>query len=183
MIPSRCKPFVVISLAFAAASAVNAQEPTVVAISATAGGPTTFVFAGKEAGEPDRVVSSSLLIQSTLLPALLTGAKPVVVDLLPKSNVIRRVTPFAPGNGPTIRFEGDYLVSRIATQRKTDGTDEHLEVFLKKAGGDEEKAHNVSDRFLQQMLIAAFRKDGLVDVQFDGGDIATVTLGQKLPRK
>jgi hypothetical protein len=179
MISSSCKPLVVISLVFAVSSAVNAEEPMVVTISAKLRGPTTFVITRKDAPGRDVVKSSSLLIQNTLLPALLTGAK-VEVDLASNKKEIYRVTPFAPGNAPKVKFGGDYQVSRIATQRREDGTGEHLEVFLKKSGSEEEKAYNVYDSFLQQMLIAAFRKGERVDVQLDAGEIATVTLGEKL---
>jgi hypothetical protein len=131
----------------------------------------------------ERVVSSSLLILEALLPALISGAQPVEVELVPGTIVINRVTPFAPGPGPAVVFDGEYTVSRIATQRKPDGSDEHLEVFLKKKGSQEEKAYNVFDPFLQQILIAAFGMRAnppliLVAVYFDGDEIATVSLGQ-----
>jgi hypothetical protein len=161
---------------------VSEDETRVVAITATRGGPSAFVIDSGNSRE--RVVSSSILVLETLLPALLSGSKPVKTELVPGTIVINRVTPFALGKGPEVPFEGEYTVSRIATQRKPDGTDEHLEVFLKKKGSDEEKAYNVSDPFLQHILIAAFGvgRNGptapRVDVHFAGEDIATVTLGQ-----
>jgi hypothetical protein len=181
---------VIAAILMAAAAATAAEDdPQVVTISATAGGPTTFVIAPKDPSGRQRVVSTSLLIQRTLVPALVTGSRPVNVDLVPGSNVIRRVQAF--GLGKLIpNYQGEYEVSRIATQRKPDGTD-HLEVFLSKVGGQEETAYNVNDPFLQQLLIAAFRKPDTtgtaervpVDVQFDGAEIATVTLGEKFERK
>ena len=163
------------------------DEPSVVAISATLGGPITFVIASRDPPDRELVVSASLVIQNALLPALLSGAKPVQLDLVPETNVIKRVNAFALGALPANGFSGDYNVSRIATQCKPDGTDEHLEVFLKKIGDNEEKAYNVDDPFLRQILIAAFRSIGpppglplRVDVQFDGDEIVTVTLGENL---
>ena len=151
-------------------------------ITATRGGPSEFVIDSGNTRES--VVSSSILILETLLPALASDAKPVEVELAPGTIVINRVTPFAIGNGPEVPFEGEYTVSRIATQRKPNGSDEHLEVFLKKKGSQDEKACNVYDPVLQCILIAAFGVPTSppvttwVDVKFDGEEIATVTLGQ-----
>jgi hypothetical protein len=185
MIRSYGRPVLVAGLAILAPSVARADDPTVTAVSATLGGPTTFLVAVKGAAARQQVVSSSLLIQNVLLPALLSGATEVGLELVPGSNVIRRVDPFAPGAGAKAdQFEGGFVVSRIATQRKTDGTGEHLEVFVKKDGSDDEKAYNVFDPSLQQVLLAAFRGYGKkalrVDLKFDGDDIVTVTLGAKL---
>src|SRR5688572_3738525 len=70
MIRSGCTTWVVLVFAFAASSAVNAQDSTVVSVSATLRGPATFVIAKKDVADRERVVSSSILIQNTLLPAL-----------------------------------------------------------------------------------------------------------------
>jgi hypothetical protein len=154
-------------------------------ISAIAGGPTTFVVTLKDSPTRVQAVSSSLIIEDALLPALLSGAK-VNVDLVPGLHVIQRVNAFAPGKGPAPgAFDGDYVVSRIATQRKADGTGEHLEAFVKKDGSDDEKQYNVYDPFVQHILIAAVQPEGTeprrVDLRFDDKDIVAVTLGQKLP--
>jgi len=169
------------------------DEPSVKAIIATIGGPSTFVIAPRDSPDRERVVSSCLLIQNALLPALLSGAKPVRLDLVPGTTVIRRVQFFALGTDPLPfdLFSGDHIVSRIATPPvvKADQAD-HLEVALKKIGDTEETAFNIFDPFLQQILIAAFRSIGLpplppgqslpVDVQIEGTEIVTVTLGENL---
>ena len=126
----------------------------------------------------------SFVLLETLLPALAWGAKSVVVELVPGTTVISRVTPFAIGKGPEIPFDVKYTVSRIATQRQPDGAGEHLKVFLKQPGSPAEKAYNVDDSFLQHILIAALAVPSppvtaLVDVTFDGDEIATVKLGQR----
>jgi hypothetical protein len=117
----------------------------------------------------------------------------VQLDLVPDTKVIKRVNFFYLGDyAPTTnRFYGDYTVSRIATQRNASGTDEHLEVALKKIGDDNEfgSAYNVYDPLLQQLLIAAFtwttdpvKKPLPIDVQFGDNQITTVTLGEKYQR-
>jgi hypothetical protein len=167
------------------------DEPSVMAIIATIGGPSTFVIGSRNSPDRERVVSASLLIQNALLPALLSGAKPVIV-LMPGTTVIRRVQFFALGTDPLLpdRFSGDYIVSRIATPPavKADQAD-HLEVALKKIGDTEETAFNIFDPFLQQILIAAFRslvppfvpgQSLPVDVQIEDAEVVTVTLGENL---
>jgi hypothetical protein len=186
MFPSHRWPFVVFVILLVA-SAAGAADPMVHTISATAGKPTTFVVTLKDSSKVVKAVSSSLLIEDVLLPALLSGAK-VEVEVVPDTHEIKRVDPFAPGKGPVPgMFDGEYLVSRIATQRKDDGTGEHLEAFVKKVGSKEEKAYNVYDPSLQHVLIAALQpennKDVRVDLKFDGEEIVTVTLGQKLIAK
>jgi hypothetical protein len=161
---------------------VNGVESRVVTISATLGGPSTFAIDSEE--RIVNVVSSSILILDTLLPALTTGAKSGKVELVPGTNVIKRVNPYAVGSRPSVRFAGDYTVSRMATQRKPNGSDEHLEVFVKM--NQSEKAFNVYDPFLQHILIAAFgiqsSPDGaLIDIELDGEEIAKVMLGQANP--
>jgi hypothetical protein len=195
MIQSRSLQLTVMLLVITACSSnVRAEDkPVIVAISATLGRPSTFVIAPRNGPDRERVVSSSTLIQKTLLPALLTRA-PVQLDLVPDTNVIKRVNLFSLGDYPstTNRFYGDYTVSRIATQRNSSGTDEHLEVTLKKIGDNEEfgSAYNVYDPLLQQLLIAAFiwmenppgKKPVPIDVQFGDKEITTVTLGEKYQR-
>ncbi len=110
------------------------------------------------------------------MPALLSGANPVTVELEPGSNVVKRVDAYAIGQQPGL-FYGDYTVSRIATQRGLDGTGEHLEAFLMK--GNTETAYNVFEPLLQELLIAAFGAKVKIDVQLDGAEIATVHLGVK----
>ncbi len=159
----------------------QAHTGRVWAIGASVGGPSTVVLL--EAGEKQtHVRTSRALIQQALLPALMTGAKTVTVDLEPGSSVIQRVEAYAiahpPMPGP---FYGEYYVSRIATQRKEDGTAEHLEVFLKK--NDVETTYNIYEPLLQQLFIAAFQGGRIpvkVDVTFDvANNISTVHLGEK----
>lgn len=183
----RCVQLTVTWIALATASTTtSAQEgPQVMAIGATVGGPSTFVIAPMNAIDRERAISSSALIQDALIPALLTGARPVQLELVTGSNVVKRVPAYALGTGSGGRFYGNYNVSRIATQRKPDGTDEHLEVFLVENGQPPEKTYNVYDPLLQQLLIAAFKsKDHAgeplrVDVQFQDDEIVTVHLGEK----
>jgi hypothetical protein len=169
------------------------DETTLVAISACMGGPTTFVITSQNSNGRQRVVSSSLIIHNTLLPALFTGAKPVELEFYPATRVIKRVKFFSLGPLPSGPFFGDYRVSRIATQRAPNGTREWLEVFLKKLTEDEElkPAYNVFDPFLQLNLIAAFRREQVgqgilpVDIRFENdekreGEILAVTLGEKV---
>jgi hypothetical protein len=183
---SRLAWLCVVSAAIAAYGplALGQAYPRIVAIGASVGGPSVFVI--EDATE--KVIhtrSSRAVIQRALLPVLLTGAHPVNVELEPGSSVIKRVDAFAlPTTPGPVAFDGDYVVSRIATQRQLDGTGEHLEVFLKK--NNVETAYNVYDPLLQQLLIAAFEGARIrplhVDVQFDGPnntDIATVHLGKK----
>jgi hypothetical protein len=114
----------------------------------------------------------------------------VNIDRVKSSNVVQRVQAFSLGELPAVAVFGDYRVSRIATQRMPNGQDEHLEVFVTKRGEKEEKAYNVYDPMLQALLIAAFqandKKPGqkwYVDLQFDGNEIVTATLGEKVEFK
>jgi len=164
-----------------------AEEFVVKTIRATVGGPSTFLVTSEKAGKREQIVSSSAIIQNALLPALLSGAKLDQLVLVPGSNVIARVYAFELVEGPAPIFYGGYEVTRIATQRKPNGTDEHLEAFLKKIDEKEEKTYNVYDPLLQQILIAAFSAKTYmkppnvprVDVQLDGDEIVTVTFGEK----
>lgn len=192
MVRSELKMFVLASLVIAMTSAANAQPERSVlkAISATVGGSSTFVI--DKGDGPDHLecyTSSSALIQLALIPALLTGADPVQIDTEATTRVIKRVHPYSRGTRPPYPFVGNYWVSRIATQRGPDGTNEHLEVFLKHKVTGDQTNYNVYEPSLQQLLIAAFgfsannpdrpEPGGLayIDVQFDGSDIAAVTLG------
>jgi len=151
---------------------------SVKAITATVGGPSTFALS-KET--PNLVLSSSSLVQRLLLDAFFTGAS-VTVDLVPGSNIVRRVLPFEAGKNPGLLPPGKYRVSRLATQQMSNGLDEHLEAFLIKEQ-DTEKAYNVYDQLLQQVLEAAFCHAikfpvPVLHVEFDGNDIATLRLGE-----
>jgi hypothetical protein len=157
------------------------DQYSVRAITATVGGPSTFWLA-QDPGNPVLVLSFSALVQRLLLEAFFTAAN-VEVELVPGSSVVRRVLPFEAGNKPAPSSEHKYRVSRLATQRMSNGQDEHLEVFLVK-GQDPEKAYNVYDQLLQQVLESAFGHsahfpiDVLLGVEFDGNDIATLRLGE-----
>jgi hypothetical protein len=153
---------------------------SVKAITATVGGPSTFALS-KESQKPDLVLSSSILVQRLLLDAFFTGAK-VAVELVQGSNVVRRVLPFEAGKNPGPFPPGKYRVSRLATQQMSNGLDEHLEAFLVK-DQDHEKAYNVYDQLLQQVLEAAFGRAikspvPVLHVEFDGNDIAMLRLGE-----
>jgi hypothetical protein len=151
----------------------------VVTITAVAAGPCAFEL------EPDTpggrsVLSSSRLVQALLVHACLTGAE-VELDLVPGSAVIQRVHPFEAGNGLDVFPSNAYHVSRLATQRAPDGRDERLEAFLVRNGGPE-KAYNVYDQALQQLLQAAFAhvapgKGLSLHCEFAGDDIVLVRLG------
>jgi hypothetical protein len=163
----------------------NTATPVQVAsITAVAGGPSTFALTGGGTGE--NVVSSySQVVQRALVSAFLTNAS-VLVELVPGSNVIKRVDPFEPGRNRRGPPGGDYVVSRIGTQRNASG-DEHLEVFLIK-NRDPERAFNVYDPLLQQLFHAVFGADrqppefGELYVELDGAEIATVRLGAVQPQ-
>jgi hypothetical protein len=153
---------------------------SVKAITATVGGPSTFALSKEN--ETELALSSSALVQRLLLEAFFTGAR-VEVELVPGSNVVRRVLPFEAGKGLAPVPSNEYRVSRLATQRMPDGRDEHLEVFLVK-GQDPEKAYNVYDQLLQQMLEAAFGRVRtppvpVLYVEFDGDNIAMLRVGAK----
>jgi hypothetical protein len=152
------------------------------AITATVGGPTIIALS-KNAFTSDWVLSHSIFVQRLLLDAFFTGAS-VEIELVPGSgNVVRRVLPFEVGKGSGPFAPGEYRVSRLATQQKPDGQDEHLEVFLVK-GKDPEKAYNVYDQLLQQLLEASFGHAAMslvpepLHVEFDGTEIATIRLGK-----
>jgi hypothetical protein len=157
------------------------DQYSVRAITATVGGPSTFSLA-RDPGNSVLVLSSSALIQRLLLEAFFTAAN-VEVELVAGSSVVRRVLPFEAGNKPAPFSPHKYRVSRLATQQMPNGQDEHLEVFLVK-GEDPEKAYNVYDQLLQQMLEGAFSHSAnspvgvLLGVEFDGNDIATLRLGE-----
>jgi hypothetical protein len=161
----------------------------IVAIRATVGQPTTIVVLSKR--KTQQLVSASPLIVSALVPALLSGSKNFNIQLVKdtKTNEIQRVEAYALGDKPIpdpTKFAGKFFISRIATQRKPSGNDEHLEVFLKTPGGEEEKQFNAFDPAVQQVLIGGFRgvpnKQLLIDVVTDADKVTAVTLG-KFPGK
>ena len=139
--------------------------------------PSTFVL---ESPDPP-LFSSSLLIQRVLLSAFLTHAQ-VEIELVDASREIKRVRPFEPASEHPTERPGPDRVSRIATQRNVHGED-HLEVFLIQGHGGE-KAFNVSDPFLQQLLTTAFdatRPDQGPSLQVtlnSEGEIAAARLGR-----
>ncbi len=146
-------------------------------ITAEVGQPTTFVFDGAK----QKYYTSSTLVQRALLSAFFKRAK-VEIDLVDNSNEIKRVHPFDPGN-PQPGPAGPDRVTRIATQRNSDGSD-HLEVFLVH-GEDAERAFNVFDPLLQQLFASAYdagRGDQgpmlRVALSEDEGTIEAAQLGQ-----
>jgi hypothetical protein len=196
----RCKwkrALLVILSLLAAPAALRAETEVtidaILAIRATAGQPTTFLVLPKGQTQTDTFFSKSPLIASTLVPALLSGSNNFNIDLVKGSKEIQRVEAYALGDkvipDPN-KFPGKFFISRIATQKKSDGTDEHLEVFLKAPGGSDEKQFNVFDPAVQQVLIGAFRSVGpavqkkqlLIDVVTTDDKVTSVTLG-KFPGK
>jgi len=180
---------VLMALFFLLETSSNAgvDEFVVKTISATVGGPSTFSITSETTGKRERVLSNSTLIQNAFIPALLSGAHFNELVVVPGSNVIARVYAYELGRSRNPIFSGDYEVTRIATQRMPNGKDEHLEAFLKKRNEKDEKVYNVYDASLQQLIIAAFNAKSYIalpnvprlDVQFDGEQIVTVTLGEK----
>lgn len=165
------------------------DEPRVVAICASVGGPATIVIAPREGTDRERLTTSRRVVLESLLPALVSGAKSVNIDKVQGSNTIQRVQAFSLGKGDFLAY-GEYRIARIATQRMTNGESEHLEVFVTKLGDDVEKTYNVYDPMLQTLLIAAFHANSKslptprpVDLTFDGDEIVTVTLGEQVKPK
>lgn len=173
-------------------SCVEEDGPIVQAITVTRGGPSAFLIASSGRSH-ERVVSSSLCILNTLLPALISGAKPVKVDLVPDTIVIKRVNMFNIGKGAG-PFKGEFAVTRIATMLMGDGTGEHLEVELTD-NNNVATAYNVYNSFLAQILVAAFGggkymsvpsgTDVLIPIRIDvkldaAKEIETVTIGNSL---
>jgi hypothetical protein len=147
--------------------------------------PSLFLV-GADATSSRRLISRSPIIQSALLTALLSGA-PVTIQLEEHSlDEIRRVEAFEIGNKSKVKFQGEYYVSRIATQRNESTKVDHLEVFIKKDGDKFETQKNVFHPLVQQVLVDAFaagKRQPLppkVDIKFINEEIATVTLGEKL---
>ena len=162
-------------------------EDTVRAIRASANPdePSTFLLGS--ATSPKRLISRSPIIQSALLTALLSGA-PVTIQLVENSNDdIERVEAFKIGEKSKAKFQGDYYVSRIATQRKAGTQVDHLEAFIKKAGDKFETPCNVFNPLVQQVLVAAFAAGKgqplpvKIDVELSDKTIKAVTMGEKLP--
>lgn len=167
-----------------ATGSARAQDtgPWVVGATAVVGGPVTFVVIRDNPTERERWLSSSRLVEAALLPALLSGS-PVSVEMVAGSAVINRVLAYPKGKQTPLPYPHDYRVSRIATQRSSDGLEEHLEVFLRKGDGPE-KAYNVWDPLIQTMLLAAFGASAdppevvFVGVVIEGEDIVSVTIGE-----
>ena len=147
--------------------------------------PSVFLV-GSDSTSSKQLVSRSPIIQSALLTALLSGA-PVTIRLEDGSKEeIRRVEAFKIGNTTKVKFKGEHYVSRIATQRNPNTQEDHLEVFVKKDNDKFEKAYNVSNLLVQQVLVATFAGGKgqplppKIDIKFINEAIATVTLGEKI---
>ncbi len=121
------------------------------------GKPRAIVVIGDQDKKRDtEYTTSNLLIEAAFLPALLTGATVDQVITVAHTNELQRVYAYGSGKKPLVKFAGNYVVSRIATQRRDDGTDEHLEVFLVPSLGGKETQFNVHDPLIQQVFLAAF---------------------------
>jgi hypothetical protein len=172
-------------LTFLACSSAVAED-TVWAIQASNNEKEPSIFlVGPDFTSSKRLLSSSLIVQSALVTALLSCA-PVTVRLKEGSNEeIERVEAFGVGGTSNFALQGEYYVSRIATQRNAITKTDHLEVFVKKGNGKEEP-YNVYNLLMQQVLVAAFAASKgpirpMIDIRLaDAQTIRTVTLGQKL---
>lgn len=132
-----------------------AEPLQVRAIEAVVGGGFTVVLA-RSAAERAAYSSTSPVILAVLIGAFTTAAK-VEVETVGQSMVIQRVPAFEAGDASPVPYPGDYIVSRVATQREATGTD-RLEVFLSKPGDGNEVQYNAYDPLVQQVLMAAFTK-------------------------
>ena len=173
-------------LTFLPWSAVLAED-TVRAIRASASPDEPSIFLVGSATSAKRLVSRSPIIQSALITALLSGA-PVTIQLVENSNdEIERVEAFRIGDKSKVKFQGEYSVSRIATQRKAGTQVDHLEAFIKKASEKFEIPCNVFNPLVQQLLVAAFAAGKgqplplRIDVELADKTIKAVTFGEKLP--
>lgn len=140
-------------------------------ITGNAGSVTQFKLRANSS-EVTELVSSDTLITLALLPALLTGAA-VEIIVFDESNVIQRVFAYERGTEPKTPLFGKYQVNRIATQGKSDGSDQHLEAFANSAPATNDKAYNAYDGSIQAILVAAFQTASPVDLTMDPGNIIT----------
>ncbi len=156
----------------------------IVAIQSTVGGYCTFFLTDTtDINQLKKIIkivdSSSELILSTLIPLFLAQSI-IILDLFPKSSIINRVekTDYHDGLNDNV-FDGDYHISRIATQRNSDGV-EHLEVVIATSGGEVQN-YNVYDPLLQKIFQAVFLIPNYprIHIEIDGGNIYTVRLGAK----
>lgn len=150
-------------------------------IEASVGRDSVFVLT-QNSSDRLSLYSHSEIVQRAMLSAFLTGAMPVI-EIEDGTTMIKRVEPFAPGNGMKIRYGAKYIVRSIATQRNANTGVDHFEIFLSLINSQDETAYNVTDAFLIQLLIAAFEHkdhnlhDFPLDVTIDGGEIITVHIG------
>ncbi len=125
-----------------------------------------------------KLTSSSLTVHRCMIAALFGGSE-VEPEVFGDSSIIKRVDPFEFLGAPGPNFQGDFLVSRIATQRFQ--AEEHLEVFVTKLGDNVEKAFNVSDPHFQQIVVAAFSagpKRGVpLDLVLAADEIVEIRIG------
>lgn len=155
----------------------------IMSIEASPGKESVFVLAQST---PDRLTlySRSEIVQRTMLEAFLTGAMPVV-EVEDHTTTIKRVEAFAPGSRMRRHpYPVKYIVRRIATQRNPNTGEDHLEAFLSLANSQDQKAFNVTDPFLIQLLVAAFEHgdqhppDFPLDVTIEGDEITGVHIGE-----
>lgn len=126
----------------------------VTGIEAVVGGGSTFALR-KDTAERLVLTSTSVVVQAAMLGAYLTGGE-VAPEQETDTSVIRRVPAFERGAGIYEYQPGKYQVSRIATQRDGNGTGvDHLEAFLLDEQ-QQEKAYNIYDPLLGQLIMAAF---------------------------
>jgi len=143
------------------------------------GGGTAFTIAPKVG---DRVVlaTSSPIVQGELLRGFMTGAY-VKVETEGTTPVIHRVDAFEPGTGNVglFPFDGQYRLSRLATQRTP--SREYVEAFLIMAN-NQATQFLVFDPTLQAVFFALFeRKTPASDIPFhieyDGNTVTSIRVG------
>jgi hypothetical protein len=118
----------------------------------TANQRSSSIFARASDGEETTFTTDSSLIQSVLISALLTGSA-VEIETEADSKAIKRVHPFQ-NRRDTFTSVGKFGVSRLATQKTSSG--HHLEAFVQKSGDTFDKAYNIYEPHLQQLLAAVF---------------------------
>jgi len=157
----------------------------VVTIEATVGKASKF-YLEKSSQPLLQLTSDSYPILGALLGAMLVDGE-VEPELVGTTNVIKRIQAFGRGMaGLPLESPGNYVVSRIATQRTNAG--DHLEVFLSVQPGADETAYNITDLSLQQVFLAAFQftaappaPELAVYVTVEGTDVTSVRLGLPQP--
>jgi hypothetical protein len=159
---------------------VEFPNSRVLSIAATVDRPTRYVI--KYGDETHELYSTSLLIQDILLARMVYEAI-VDIETAPQSTEIHRVQVHMVGEHLKAWPPGKYNMNAIATQRKPDGSNEHLEVFIDGLAA----SRNAYDPRVQQLLMGIFgylRNASTVlyfDATFDEDKVTSVTFPSKGP--